>query len=179
MTAMCRLFVRRINKERYKLGNWDSFVVTSYKLKDSEITAFVTSILPIVLLAMFSKNGPQDAKVAIQHLAPLRPELVIPPLLDRFLPYSYILSYAVCTTLVCVCAPFRTYPALQNLTEPHRLIACLHCIVAAVRPMMRDTCCYPEGRKHIIPILNLCVPGIDPNDAKKTMVTSAYILTCT
>ena len=89
MTAMCRLFVRRINKERYKLGNWDSFVVTSYKLKDSEITAFVTSILPIVLLAMFSKNGPQDAKVAIQHLAPLRPELVIPPLLDRFLPYSY------------------------------------------------------------------------------------------
>ena len=85
MTAMCRLFVRRINKERYKLGNWDSYVVTSHKLKDTEITAFVQSIMPVVLLAMFSKNGPQEAKMAIQHLAPLRPELVIPPLLERFL----------------------------------------------------------------------------------------------
>ena len=43
--------------------------------------------------------------------------------------------------------------------------------------MMRDTCCYVEGRKHVLPILNLCVPGIDPNDAKKTMATFQIIST--
>jgi len=29
---------------------------------------------------------------------------------------------------------------------------------------------YPDGRLHVIPLLNLSLPGIDPNDIKKSLV---------
>ena len=29
---------------------------------------------------------------------------------------------------------------------------------------------YPEGPTHVIPLLQLALPGIDPNDFKKTLV---------
>ena len=72
---------------------------------------------------------------------------------------------------------FRTYPALETLTEPHRLIACLHCVVAVARQMISSHKWYPEGRSHVIPLLNLSLPGIDPNDIKKSLVTFQLIST--
>lgn len=64
----------------------------------------------------------------------------------------------------------RMYPAMENLTEPHRLIACMICIVAVARPMLQSPKFYPEGKSHVLPLLNLALPGIDPNDFKKCLV---------
>ena len=61
------------------------------------------------------------------------------------------------------------YPAMETLIEPHRLIACMVCIVSVARPML-STDRYPEGPSHILPLLNLSLPGIDANDFKKTLV---------
>ena len=34
--------------------------------------------------------------------------------------------------------------------------------------------CYPEGALHLVPLLSLCLPGIDANDAGKTQYTLAF-----
>ena len=65
----------------------------------------------------------------------------------------------------------RTYPALESLVEPHRLISCLHCTVSGARSMIADHQAYPEGRLHVIPLLCLSLPGIDSNDCKKCLVS--------
>ena len=77
------------------------------------------------------------------------------------------LSYVI---LPCAVLASRTYPALETLTEPHRLISCLNCVVGVARSMVGSHRWYPEGRTHVLPLLNLCLPGIDPNDIKKCLV---------
>jgi proteasome activator subunit 4 len=62
------------------------------------------------------------------------------------------------------------YPAMETLIEPHRLIACMYCLTASARPMLTARKYYPEGPTHVLPLLQLALPGIDPNDFKKTLV---------
>ena len=68
------------------------------------------------------------------------------------------------------------YPAMETLIEPHRLIACMNCVVSVVRPMLSAGKWYPEGKLHILPLLNLALPGIDSNDFKKCLVYSSLPL---
>lgn len=95
---------------------------------------------------MFSRVGAYEASIAFHQLAQLRPNLVIPPILDRL------------------------YSALDTVTEPHRLTATLQCIVSVIRPLVRGGKDYPEGPTHVIPLLMACLPAIDPNDIRKTLV---------
>ena len=69
---------------------------------------------------------------------------------------------------------YRSYPALETLTEPHRLIACLNCTVGVARVMLSSHTHYPEGRTHVLPLLNLSLPGIDPNDIRKCLVSGKF-----
>ena len=69
-------------RERHK-KTWVSPIPESYKLKDPEITDFVDSMKMVVFMAMFSKVGSHDSAVAIDQLAQLRPERIIPPLLEK------------------------------------------------------------------------------------------------
>ena len=76
------MLVRRVDRERHT-DVWFNAIDPSRRLSDSELTSFTRSIMPIVLVAMFSKLGPQEARNAFQQLSALRPEIVIPPLLER------------------------------------------------------------------------------------------------
>ena len=49
---------------------------------DDEITLFVNSLKPVALLAMFGKLGSHDAINTVRQLSLLRPEIIIPPLLE-------------------------------------------------------------------------------------------------
>ncbi|KAJ8309114.1 hypothetical protein KUTeg_013988 [Tegillarca granosa] len=148
-----KLFVRRLHRERYKKPSWETPIPDSHKLSEDDITRFVESMKPVIFVSMFSRFGSQDSAVALRHLSNMRPELVVPVLLEHM------------------------YPAMENLTEPHRLIACMNCIVAVARPMLRSVKWYPEGRSHVLGLLNLSLPGIDPNDFKKCLVTFQMIST--
>jgi proteasome activator subunit 4 len=53
------------------------------KLKDTDIDAFVQCLLPLLKMAMFSKIGSVDAASTYHNLALIRPEMVLPDLLDR------------------------------------------------------------------------------------------------
>ncbi|XP_029642324.1 proteasome activator complex subunit 4 [Octopus sinensis] len=148
-----RLFIKRLHRERVAPKSWKTPVPQSHKLTEDDITKFVLSIKPVVFMAMFGKYGMHDASVALKHLACLRPEIILPAFLERM------------------------YPAMETLTEPHRLIACMTCIVGVCRPMLQSTKWYPEGRLHVLPLLNLSLPGIDPNDVKKSLVTFQMVST--
>lgn len=64
----------------------------------------------------------------------------------------------------------RLYPALETLTEPHRLTATMNCIVSVGPMLVKGGPEFPEGPCHVVPLLKLTLPGIDPNDIKKCMV---------
>ncbi|VDI21300.1 proteasome activator subunit 4 [Mytilus galloprovincialis] len=148
-----KLLVKRLHRERYKKSSWHTPIPENEKLTEDDITKFVESMRPVICVSMFSKYGSQDSAIALRHLSNLRPEIVVPDLLERM------------------------YPAMENLTEPHRLIACMICIVAVARPMLQSPKFYPEGKSHVLPLLNLALPGIDPNDFKKCLVTFQMIST--
>ncbi|KAL3232022.1 hypothetical protein MRX96_023105 [Rhipicephalus microplus] len=145
--------VRRLHKERYRPPSWEPIPPESHRLTDADVTAFVESVQPVVLLSMFSKGGSSGAAVALQDLALLRPELVIPPVIDRL------------------------YSSLETLTEPHRLTAAMHCVLAVARSLVQGGRFFPEGPSHVVPLLNSCLPGIDPNDIRKCIVTFQFIST--
>ena len=69
--------------ERYKKKSWHMHVPDEYKLSDDDVTAFVESIKTCTFLSMFSKMGHMDAAAALQNLALVRPELIIPQLLEK------------------------------------------------------------------------------------------------
>lgn len=147
--------VRRLHRERYKKPCWITPIPASHQLTDDNITEFVESMKQPVLMAMFSKTGSMDAAQALQNLALMRPELVIPPVLEK------------------------TYPAMETLTEPHQLIATLSCMIGMARSLLSGGRHYPEGPAHVLPLLMRALPGVDPNDFSKCMITFQFIATFT
>uniref|UniRef100_A0A4W3GV83 Proteasome activator subunit 4b n=1 Tax=Callorhinchus milii TaxID=7868 RepID=A0A4W3GV83_CALMI len=145
--------VRRLYRERYRKPSWLNTVPDSHKLTDQDVTDFVESIKQPVLLAMFSKTGSLEAAQALQNLALMRPELVIPPVLEK------------------------TYPALETLIEPHQLTATLSCMIGVARSLVSGGKWFPEGPTHMLPLLMRALPGVDPNDFSKCMITFQFIAT--
>lgn len=69
----------------------------------------------------------------------------------------------------------RSFPALEGLLETHRTTACIGALAAVALPLVSRTN-YPAGSKHILPLLYLCIPGLDVNDPLKTLSTVAFII---
>uniref|UniRef100_A0A3Q2Y0U2 Proteasome activator subunit 4 n=1 Tax=Hippocampus comes TaxID=109280 RepID=A0A3Q2Y0U2_HIPCM len=145
--------VRRLHRERYRKPSWLTPIPDTHKLTEEDITHFVESMMQPVLLAMFSKTGSLDAAQALQNLALMRPEIVIPPVLER------------------------TYPALETLTEPHQLTATLSCMIGVARSLVSGGKHLPDGPTHMLPLLMRSLPGVDPNDFSKCMITFQFIAT--
>jgi len=87
----------------------------------------------------------------MQHLSTVRPNLVLPPLLDKM------------------------YRSFETLTEPHRLISCIWCAIRVARSLVLGGPEFPEGPSHVIRLLMELLPGIDPNDIKKSTMTFQFV----
>ncbi|XP_068219564.1 proteasome activator complex subunit 4-like isoform X1 [Palaemon carinicauda] len=153
LNKLTLLFIRRLHRERHKAPSWETEVAPHKKLTEDEITAFVRCVQTPAMLAMFSHTGTHDAGIVFHRLSLLRPEIVTPPLLEQL------------------------YSSLETSTEPHRLTASLECVVCVARTMVQGVKYYPEGQTHVIPLLIQTLPGIDPNDIRKCMVTFQFIYT--
>ncbi|XP_043684421.1 proteasome activator complex subunit 4B-like isoform X1 [Vespula pensylvanica] len=157
LTKLPYRFILRVHKERYAKPTWETPIPDEYKLSDEDINIFVKSMMPVAMTAMFSKLSANDTCHALQHLATMRPSLVIPQVLERM------------------------YSTLDSLTEPHKLTAAMICMVAVARPMVQGSrninkgYTYPEGPMHVLPLLFSSLPGIDPNDIGKCFVTFRLI----
>lgn len=94
------------------------------------------------------------------------------------------LMYCVCLSVVELffffkfCLNCRTYPALETLTEPHQLTATLSCVIGVARSLVSGGRWFPEGPTHMLPLLMRALPGVDPNDFSKCMVSIFIILLC-
>lgn len=50
-------------------------------------------------------------------------------------------------------------------------------VASVARPLLRGPAAgYPEGPTHVVPLLMAILPGLDPNDIKKTLVSLHFIL---
>ncbi|RWS28736.1 proteasome activator complex subunit-like protein [Leptotrombidium deliense] len=145
--------INRLHVERYKKHHWEPQIPNDYKLTEQHITQFVNILKPIILIHMFSRFGEREAAFAWNLLSTVRPEIVIPPLIEKL------------------------YSSLETVTEPHRLISSLQCAFAVSRNMISTNKYYPEGKTHVIPLLFQALPGLDPNDIKKCMITFQFIST--
>ena len=63
----------------------------------------------------------------------------------------------------------RTYTALETLTEPHQVVSTLSCVTVVSRTLLSGKR-YTEGPGHLLMLLRLALPGIDPNDFRKMLV---------
>jgi proteasome activator subunit 4 len=100
--------------------------------------AFVKILRIPALLAMFSKDPVSMAysQAALHAMALLEPGLVMPELLER------------------------AYGGLEVVNETHRTTAVLHMLSAISLPLVSEQV-WIGGQKHLVPLLDLCIPGID------------------
>ncbi|KAG6820769.1 hypothetical protein H0H93_012033 [Arthromyces matolae] len=113
---------------------------------------FVSILRTPALLAMFSKD-PTSASFAqnsLRVLAMLEPGLVMPELLER------------------------AYGGLEVVNETHRTTAVLNMLSGVTLPLVSESV-WSGGQRHIVPLLELCIPGIDLNDPSKTMCATVFI----
>jgi len=153
MAKMSDAFIKRVHRERYKKPTWGLVPLQEHTLSDSDITDFVNTIKPIVYHAMWSRWGFLDAGATLACLATLRPELILPTLVERL------------------------YAGLETVTEPHKLTASMYSVLSVARCLVQKSKLYPEGQTHVLPLLFSVLPGIDTNDMRKSMITFQYIST--
>ncbi|KAF5308174.1 hypothetical protein FQR65_LT06354 [Abscondita terminalis] len=141
-------FVQRVHCERFKKPTWEFQTSDDFKLTDADIERFVNIMKPCLEQAMFSGHGSQEVAFAMQYLAALRPDIIVPIVLDKL------------------------YFSMDSLTEPHKLTSSMICTTSVARFMAHGAKNnYPEGPTHVFPLLTSLLPGIDPNDVMKCLMT--------
>jgi Proteasome-substrate-size regulator, mid region len=87
---------------------------------------------------MFSKDSSamNFAQGALRYLAILEPNMIMPELLER------------------------AYGGLEVVNETHRTTAVLNILSAVAHPLVSEKIWF-GGQKHLLPLLELCIPGID------------------
>jgi len=87
---------------------------------------------------MFSKDPVcmSYAQGALRTLSILEPNLIMPELLER------------------------AYGGLEVVNETHRTTAVLSMLSGIARPLVNEHI-WLGGQKHVVPLLELCIPGID------------------
>ena len=110
----------------------------THRLTPAIRRAFVLTLRTPALLAMFSKDPLSMglAQGALRSLAFLEPALVMPDLLER------------------------AYSGLEVVNETHRTTAVLSMVSGVSLPLSSETI-WLGGQKHILPLLEMCIPGID------------------
>ena len=100
--------------------------------------SFVRILRAPCLLAMFSKDpiSLQYAQASLRALAMIEPNLIMPEILER------------------------AYSGLEVVNETHRTTAVLNSLACLALPLVSEKV-WLGGQKHILPLLELAIPGID------------------
>ncbi|KAJ3306661.1 hypothetical protein HDU76_004766, partial [Blyttiomyces sp. JEL0837] len=141
-------FVSRWNKEQLP----DCKTPSQCRLTPAIKREFVDIMKGVTFLSMFGKEATvmTFSNIALKHLAKLEPSIIIPSLVEK------------------------VYPALENLTQTHRTLSCLLNLGLTSFSFL-DHDAYPLGATHLLPLLNLSLPGIDMNDPVKTNSTLQFV----
>lgn len=138
-------FVMRWNREHS--GELDT--PPERRLNDALKKRFVACLKEVTFMGIFAKSSKSLSYYlsALQGLAYLDPDAILPGALQRF------------------------YPSLQGLVEVHRTSSSLRGLQMIAHIMSKQ-----KGfRCHLTALLALALPGIDANDLEKTMQTLTFI----
>jgi proteasome activator subunit 4 len=153
LAQLVKYFHDRLISEKYKKHPWKPPVPDDYKLREQDITDFVEIFKPVAFQAMYSRIGSNDIGKVFKALADMRPELVLPGILDR------------------------VFTTIDSITEPHKFTASLQCLASVANVMVNGRRGSEAAKTQVIPLLFAVLPGIDSNDFKKTSITLQYIIT--
>ncbi|KAI9462361.1 hypothetical protein BJY52DRAFT_1221991 [Lactarius psammicola] len=113
----------------------------------------VKSFRTVALLAMFSEDSTTSNNISscLKWMSLMEPDLILYPILER------------------------AVPSLEALVETQRTIAVIKAL-GAIAPALVSREVYYPGAKHLVPILQLLIPGIDLNDPSKTLCTTTFLI---
>ncbi|KAF9474298.1 hypothetical protein BDN70DRAFT_884955 [Pholiota conissans] len=142
-------FIKRWKEEEQEMCK----TPVEHRLTPAIRRSFVNILKTPSLLAMFSKDpvSMSYAQGALRSLSMLEPSIIMPELLER------------------------AYGGLEVVNETHRTTAVLSMLSGIARPLVSEEL-WLGGQKHIVPLLELCIPGIDLNDPVKTVCSTMFIV---
>lgn len=147
MYSMMYFYSERLNKIKWlKYEREEESYISSEDIED-----FVLILRPICLTAIFSKTNFNDAIKAFQYLCFLRPDMMLPVLMDR---------------ISC---------SFELTAEPHRYTPMLACLTSVPRELVSYYNAAYHSQKYVIQLLLSVLPGIDINDLNKFILTFQFL----
>lgn len=152
LTAFLKYIVYEFNKRWHEELLPDCKVPKARRLTPLMRRELVRCLRTVSLLSIFSSDSTTTSNVqsALKSMITMEPDLILPSILER------------------------AVSALETLTETQRTIAIIKAL-GAVSPGLVSRSIYYPGAKHITPVLELLIPGIDLNDPTKTLCTSSLV----
>ena len=71
-------------RERRIRPFWHFIPAESHRLTEDDITDFVNCLKEYVLISIFNKNYDEEAAEACQYLSILRPEIIVPTIIEKY-----------------------------------------------------------------------------------------------
>jgi proteasome activator subunit 4 len=145
--------IKRIRNERRSQNKWYYVSVDKSRLiSDEDRIQFVQALKDVTFTAMFSKSNQNDARKALQYLTFLRGDIMLPPLIDKI------------------------NESFSMLNEPHRYTSILSCMVSVSRELTAFNPRHKiQTQLHVLNLLNAVLPGLDPNDSNKCILSLQFI----
>lgn len=142
-------FLKRCKEEQKE----DCKIPVSYRLTPEIKREFVLALRTVCLLSMFGKDPLTiaNSQASLKRMSILEPSLIFPAVLER------------------------SFNSLEALETTHRTTAIITALSTLAIPLISREI-HPKGGKSLVPLLHLCLPGIDLNDPMKTISTSIFIL---
>ncbi|CAF4157119.1 unnamed protein product, partial [Rotaria sordida] len=148
-----KLSMNAYSSERTSNPVWYFNPPKSHRLSDEDIDEFVNCLKEYAFISIFNKNHLDLAAETCHYLSQLRPQLIVPPLVELL------------------------FSSIDNMTEPHRFTSLISCLTGLTRQIVRQTSEFPQGQTFVLPLLLSVLPGIDANDLKKTVITFQFLNT--
>ncbi|KAF8807238.1 hypothetical protein BYT27DRAFT_7232792 [Phlegmacium glaucopus] len=153
LSAFLKFVVYDFNKRWHEELSPDCKTPQNRRLTKLMKRELVKSLRTVVLLAMFSQDSATVSNIqsCLKSMSVMEPALILHPILER------------------------AVPSLEALVETQRTLAVIKAL-GAVAPAIVSRDVYYPGAKHLVPILQLLIPGIDLNDPAKTLCTTAFLV---
>jgi proteasome activator subunit 4 len=145
VSMLVEFFLLRWNIQK----SGESVIPNDRHLTDKVKDRFVLALRDVTFLGIHAKSTRivTSSLEALQGLAYLSPDLIIPRVLNE------------------------VYPSLQGLVETHRTMSSLKALTVLSRTIAQNQ----QYSMHVTTLLGLAIPGIDANDLSKTLHSLAFI----
>ncbi|KAF5355656.1 hypothetical protein D9756_004216 [Leucocoprinus leucothites] len=153
LSAFIKCIASEFNKRWFEEQKPDCKTPMNRRLTKQMKRELVKSMRTVALLAMFSQDSTVVSNIqgCLKSMCIMEPDLILEPILER------------------------AVPSLEALTETHRTLAVIKAL-GAIAPAIVSRQVHYAGAKHLVPILQLLIPGIDLNDPSKTLCTTSFLV---